>query len=61
MLEVSTADRCSCISCGRKDCTANEIEINRRGGIYKGANIVSFAVCDTCLKELAIEFKRYSD
>jgi hypothetical protein len=61
MLEVSTAGRCSCISCERKDCTANEIEINRRGGIYKGTNIVSFAVCDICLKELAIEFKGYSD
>jgi len=60
MLEVKTKKHEICISCCDKNKSAREININRNGSAYKGANIVAFSLCDDCLRTLAKEFVPYS-
>lgn len=59
MLEVKESKNV-CISCCDKNKSAKEININRDGSTYKGANIVTFSMCKECLRKLAMEFKPYS-
>lgn len=63
MLEVKIDkyDTKVCLSCGnRKEETTKEIKINRDGGTYKGSNIITFNLCNECLRKLAMEFVPYS-
>lgn len=60
MLKVKKVKHEICISCCDKNKSAREISINRKGSTYKGSNIISFSLCDDCLRTLAKEFVPYS-
>ena len=55
MLELKSCDG-YCVSCCDKTKPAQEILINRDASAYKGRSIVSFCLCDDCLKKLSKEF-----
>ena len=59
MLEVKES-KDICISCCDKNKSTKNISINRDGGTYEGANIITIHLCKECLRKLAMEFKPYS-
>ena len=60
MLEVKIESNDKCISCCSPDKNTRKISINRDCGVYKGANIVTFYLCNDCLRKLAKEFVPFS-
>nr|WP_294490663.1 hypothetical protein [uncultured Anaerosporobacter sp.] len=57
MLEVRNNSDYECISCGCKKET-KDISLSRKK--VRNSNIVTFSLCQDCLRELAQEFKQFS-
>ena len=60
MLEVKKDEGAKCISCCEGGKSARQVSINRKSGTYKDSNIVTFHLCNDCLRTLAKEFVPYS-
>lgn len=57
MLEVKNNSDYGCISCG---CKKETKEISLSGKKVRNSNIITFNLCNDCLRELAQEFKPFS-
>lgn len=50
IVTVEPSDDSSCLICGSRDvANVRHIKFNRK---YRGDNIITFSICDACLKEL---------